>query len=390
MVLAACVACPPAHALVSLNDGHDKVYVSASVSVAADSNIFARSNGGSDTVYSTTLAAEYQRRAGWIGVHGNIGVASSKFARFTDESFANPTLGVEFTKQTGRTTGSLNINAARESRAESAVGVRTDSWNYNASLNFKYPIVAAYTLTGAFGYSNRKYVDETLFASLATYSATFDLMHIISNERELVAGYRYRYSETSRLSHSEDHGLSLGLSGRIIRGVMGNVRLGYQTRSNKGFTLDPLTRAPIPVTGKFTSWTSSASAVYAINKKMNVTGGIVKDFSTTAADTSIDTLTATLDTAYTFSSHLSVSGNVAWGRSRFLGENGRIHLQEIPVLVLGPQREDDYVTWGTSLNYSLNEHLKASLTYAWFENWSNAPDADFIRSSWTLTVSTRW
>lgn len=390
VMLAALVACPPAHALVTLNDGHDKIYVSASVSMAADSNIFARSNGNSDTVYSTNLGLEYQRRAGWIGVRGTAGVSSSHFAKFDDENFANPSLGLELTKQTGRTTGSVNINAARESRAEAAVGVRTDSWNYNTSLNFKYPIVSTYTLTGSFGYSNRKYTDERTFASLGTYSASFDLIHIVSNERELVGGYRYRFSETSRDSYGEDHGVSLGLSGRLIRGIMGNLRLGYQSRASHSFVTDPLTSIRSRVHGEFTSWTATGSSVYALGKRMNINFGITKDFSTTAADTSIDTLTATADTQYAFNSRWSVSGSVAWGRTRFLGEAGRIHIEENPVLILGPHRQDDFFSWSAGLNYSMNEHFKAALNYAWFQNWSNAADADFVRQSWTLSLSTRW
>ena len=40
----------------------------------------------------------------------------------------------EFTKQTGRTTGSLSLSASRESRADAAVNLRSTSWNIPVGL----------------------------------------------------------------------------------------------------------------------------------------------------------------------------------------------------------------------------------------------------------------
>jgi hypothetical protein len=97
------------------------------------------------------------------------------------------------------------------------------------------------------GYSSRRYLDETVFASLSTYHASADLFHILTTEREMIAGYRYRYSETSRQTSSADHALSLGLSGKLIRGVSGSLRVGYQTRIPRGYEVDE---------GSFSSWTT--------------------------------------------------------------------------------------------------------------------------------------
>ncbi len=81
VVLASLLAVAPSHALVSLNDGRDKIHVNASVSVSSDSNVFANSDDRSDYVYSTALSASYTRRAGWIGVNAHAAVASSRFAQ---------------------------------------------------------------------------------------------------------------------------------------------------------------------------------------------------------------------------------------------------------------------------------------------------------------------
>lgn len=380
-VLAALLVCPPARALVTLNDGHDRIFVTGTASVSRDSNIFANSDAAGDFVYSSGLSAEYTRRAGWIGVNAHASISTSTFAKFKSEDFINPALSVELTKQTGRTTGSFTLSAARESRADAAANVRTDSWNYNSALAVKYPIVSTYTFAGQFGYSSRKYVEKSFLANLATYSMSADLFHILGAEREMSAGYRYRYSETSRQTSSTDHSASLGMSGKIIRGITGSVRAGYQTRIPQGGLVPQ---------GKYSSWTASASSTHAISKKMSVSGSLSKDFSTTAADSSVDVLAASLDLQYAYSSHLSLTASAGAGDSQFLGESGRVLLAVGPPLVLGPQRHDDYLNCALSGAYSLNEHLKLGVTYTWFKNWSTLPLADFVRSAWSANISSRW
>ncbi len=378
---AALLAAPSARALVSLNDGRDRIYVSASVSAARDSNVFASADSDGDFVYSTTLSAEYTRRAGWIGVNANIGVSSSRFATIDGQDFADPSVGLEFNKQTGRTTGSLTLSAARQSRADPALNTRLSSWNYNTGLGFRYPIVGTYTLAGNLGYSTVKYSDSTIYADLNTYNAGLDIFHVLSSERDLVGGYRWRYGETSRATSFTDHSFTAGVSGRIVRGINGSLRAGYQVRLPRGG----------PTAGEqFSSWTASGSLSYAISKKMNFAAVIAKDFSTTANASFVDNLSASLEAQYAFTSRWSASAGVAWGDSRFLGEGGRILLDAGPPPLLGPNRHDTNLSWNANLNFSLNEHLKLSASYSWFRNWSTLAFADFVRSGYSLSASTRW
>ena len=373
----------PAHALVNLNDGREHVYVTGTMTVGWDSNLFANSDAKSDTAVSTSLLAEYQRRAGWIGVNASVAIEATRYNIFTQENFANPRFAAEFTKQTGRTTGSITLSAARQSRADAAVNMRSTSWNYGAGLNFRYPIVSLYTLSGQFGYSGVKYVEST-FPDLNTYSASFDLIRLFSSERDVLLGYRYRLSETSLNSSYVDHSVNVGMTGKLIKGINGSLRVGYQTRIPHGFLENGQPQS------SFSSWTASGSATYALNKRMNFTGTLAKDFSTTATDTSVDTSTASLDFQYAYSSHWSFTSNGTFGDTRFIGDSGRLVIDLGPPLLLGPSRHDNFLTFTASANYSLNEHLKIAITYLWFKNWSNSSYADFVRSSYSLNVSSRW
>ena len=90
LFLAWSIACPPAWALVALNDGRDRIFVTGTFGVSHDSNVFANSDNEGDFVYSSGFVAEYVRRAGWIGVNGSMAVTGSRFGQNTDQNFSNP------------------------------------------------------------------------------------------------------------------------------------------------------------------------------------------------------------------------------------------------------------------------------------------------------------
>jgi hypothetical protein len=379
VLLTATLACPPAQALVTLNDGRDRIFVTGSFSATHDSNVFANSENQGDIVYSTSVVAEYTRRAGWIGVNGTVAVSASKFGDHQDQNFSNPSYSLEFTKQSGRTTGKISLSGARESRADAALNMRSTAWNYSSGIDVKYP-AGANTFTGNFVYASNRYVDNTLFADLATYTMGTDMIHILPAERELVVGYRYRYSETSFNTSTTDQSVTAGINGKIIRGVVGSLRGGWQRRVPHGALGQ----------GAFSSWTLSGATSYAFSKRLNASLQVGKDFSTTATDSSVDVTSASIDTSYAVTSKLGLNLSSGWGLTHFLGENGRIVLQPGPPIVRGAQREDTYATWSAGLNYAFAEHLKFGANYTWFENWSTSSFADFVRASWSFSASSRW
>jgi len=334
VALATVVTCPPAQALVALNDGRDRIYVSGSVSAAHDSNIFASNGSEGDFVYSSSLAVEYTRRAGWIGVNGTASVSSSKFATVSGQDFANPSFSLELVKQSGRTTGSFTLNASRQSRADASVNARVESWNYNTGLNARYPVSGSISLSGNLGYSDTIYTNNpgNSYANLAAITASLDVFHVFTSDRDLFGGYRYRSGETSRNLSYTDHSFTAGISGKVVRGVKGTLRFGYQTRVPGGNATSNQT---------FSSWTSSGSLTYSFSKLTNVSVSVSKDFSTTATESFVDTLTLQLDVQHAFTSRFGISGGAGYGDSRFLGEGSRTVIDLGPPIVFGPERQDN-------------------------------------------------
>lgn len=372
--LAACLACPPARALVTLNDGHDRIHVTFSTGISHDSNVFAQNGGKGDFVYSTGVNVDYQRRAGWIGVTASTGISGGAYGDFKDQNYSDPSFNLELSKQTGRTTGAINISAARESRADAAVNTRNTYWNFNYAGNFHYHIAGTWDLSGGGGFAQRRYLDEQTFTNLSTFSTNLDLIKVISSERDVMTGYRYRYNQTSRHTSSHDHNFSLGVHGKVLPGVNGSVRVGYQFRNLEGRLPTATVATP---KRDFSSWSAAASANYAINKKISLSGSLSKDFSITATDTSTDTLVASLDGTYALTSRIAFNVSMGTGTTKFLDN-------------AGPPRTDTYLTGSFGTGYAFSEHLKLSFSYMWFRNWSSTTFADFIRSSWSLSASSRW
>ncbi len=355
----------PAHGFMRWNGGREQVFLNLSGGTTWDSNIFASSGGEGDFVSNVSAGLEYQRRLGLISADASIHLASATFSDHTDENFLNPNLRVELSKETGRATGSLNLNTARESRADVAANQRTESWNHAASFLWKYPVIERYSLSGHFDYNKQDYADNTSLVDLSSYVAAVDIFYVYSTARDLMAGYVLRKNETSAGNMFTDHSLTAGLSGQILSKINGNVRFGYQFRQ----AADGV--------GSDSSWTTSGSATWTATERLNVTVQVSKDFSLTSTAVSVNTLFSSLDAQLSLSTKLTIFAGLNVASSKFLGDGA-------------DNREDLNVGTSVGLKRTLGARTSANLTWSYSTNWSTVAFSDFERQSVELSVSTRF
>ena len=367
VMLAGALTASPAYALVSFNDGSDHLFFTGTASMAYDSNIFAHAGGAGDTIYSAGLLFEYTRRAGMIGVDASVALNASRFGDNTSENFNNPRFAAEFTKIAGRTTGALTVTAERLSEADVLANVRTDSWNYDAALHFKYPVIERYSFSGTLAYTDKVYNGAANLTDLQTFTVGTDLLYALRSDRDLTAGYQFRHSDTSSSASYADHSFTVGVSGKILPKLTGSVRAGYEVRLPLGSTPN----------GGYKGLTASGSVTWTLTKKWSLVGQLSRDVSVTANDLSVDTSSTSLALRYVMNDRLSFSTNAGVGQTRFLGD-------------AGAGRHDEYFTWGAGLKYKMNEHLDSALAYVYNQNWSTFSFSDFSRHSVTLTLSSRW
>jgi hypothetical protein len=357
-----------AHALVKFNDGHDEIFVIGKVGIGYDSNIYAYNEGDGDTTYNASLDMEYRRKAGMLGVNADLGWDFAKFQKLSSENYANPHARLEVTKDSGRTTGSVTAGVKRESRADSAINIRTTSWNYDAGLNLKYPVIERYSLTGQLAWGRRDFQDNLALVDLNTWSVSSDLFYVYNSQRDLFGGYRYRVTDTSVDTQDTDHAFTVGTSGKIISTINGSARVGYQLRESNRTDGTRET---------FDGLTSVVSATWSGFKKLNVTGHVSSDFNTLATDVSVSTVAAGLDAQYALTARLSLFAGTGVGRTRFLGR-------------FGGGRRDTYFYWNAGAAYTLSDHFKATLSYTHFKNWSTLAFSDYTRDTISLNLSSRW
>lgn len=366
LLLAVLLTGPAARALVQWDESRNLIHVNGTASIGWDSNLFATADGDGDTVTSAQVSLDYQRRAGLIGVDGTIGWDIARYADHADEDRENPFYRLELTKDSGRTTGSFVLGARRQSRAEPDANRRTDSWNYDSALHFRYPVIGRYSISGNVNYNFRDYRDNRVLVDLETYGAATDLYYVLNGERDLIAGYRVRRSETTANSTFSDHAFTVGLSGKILPKLNGTVRGGYQLRRGNG-----------PFAGDDENITASGSATWSINRRASVTLQLAKDFSTTSTNVSIDSITATADALYIVNRRFSVGAGVGAGRNRFLSE-------------VSAGREDTYTSASLIAHYTVMEGVRLNLSYGLYENSSTLAIADFTRHSISLSISSRF
>lgn len=360
-------AAPSAFALIAFNDGRDTVFVSGTAGVTYDSNIFADArDAAGDTSFNASLLLEYERKAGMLGVNASVGWSVSTFSRYGEEDFADPRFSFELTKASGRTTGSVLLSAQRQHRADTAINLRTESWNYDAGLNLRYPVIERYSISANAGYSWQDYRENIVLVDIESYRAGADLLYALNSERDLLFGYRYRTTETSVDTTDVDHALYLGITGKLITKLNGNARIGWQRRE-----IDP-------VLGESTTHdglTASVATTWSVTSRFSITGNVSKDVSTVATDDSVDVTSASLDFQYGVNGRTSAFAALSHTHLRFLD---------------GGARRDDGVGLSTGITYTFSERLRVTLSYLYFQNWSTLPTSDYDRHSISLNASTRW
>lgn len=351
-------------ALLNIDGTRNQVFVFGNITIAHDSNVFAGAQAEADTIFTASVGAELKRRAGIIAVNARGVLDYQKFAKFSDQTAWNPTFYLELNKTTGRTTGALTVSAYRSSRADSAVNLRTQTWNFPVGLNIKYPVNDKFYFTSSTSYLRRSYVDTTQLLSYTDYTQALDLFYVFTSKLDLFASYRARVGRTD-IGNTLDQFFSFGMDGAILAKLRGNIRAGYQLRE-------------INSTGEsFDQFNLSATLFWSVTRKLTLSGTVASDFTTTATGGSVDTFSSILRSTYVFTRRFSIDASAGYGRNKFLNGNQA-------------GRQDDFVTGDLSAIFALNEHFRFTASYNYLKNWSTVSQSDFERSGYSLDVSTRF
>jgi hypothetical protein len=364
LILSVLLLALPAHgafALLNLDGSRNQVFVFSSASFAYNSNIFSDSTARGDYSVTGEAGIELKRRAGIIAVDCTIKLAYQSYAKYTADNALNPSFYIEFSKTTGRTTGSLTVNAYRESRSDSAVNLLTQSWNVPLGLNIKYPLNDKFYVTSQTGYLERRFIDNTALANYRDYTESVDVYYVYTSKLDLDAGYRIRASSTSIGRDTYDHWFDFGATGGLMAKLSGSIRFGYQIRELKGG-------------GSFGQFNALAALNWPVTRKLTLSSQISRDFNTIATGDSVDATSFALRANFAFTRKADMECGITYGRNLFLGG----------------KRQDDFFSWDVSGGYKLNDHLRLAASYNYLQNWSALNFSDFTRHGFSFDISSRF
>ncbi|HKB56097.1 MAG TPA: outer membrane beta-barrel protein [Lacunisphaera sp.] len=360
------LALPRAPALLNIDGSRNQLFVFGSVAFAYNSNVFSDYTNRADYTITADAGVDLKRRAGIIAVNATVKVDYVRYGKYSDENAVNPGFYIEFNKTTGRTTGAITINAFRESRADSAVNLRTSSWNFPLGLSLKYPVNDKFYVTSSTSYLQRRYPASTALANYTDYTEGLDLFYVYTSKLDLVGGYRIRVSRTSIGNNTTDHWFNVGATGGLLAKLSGSIRLGYQIRETSGSGGE-----------NFAQVNASGSLSWPVTRKLGLSGSINRDFNTIATGASVDSTGVALRATYAFTRKIEFGSGVGYGRNKFLARDQ-------------PPRTDDFFSFDVSAHYKMNEQLSLGASYTYFRNSSNISFSQFDRQGFSFDIASRY
>lgn len=355
---------PRAHALLNMNEGKDLLFVSGTYSIGLDTNVFTRAASTRSMTQSASIAIDYTRQAGLIGVAVSVSAASGRFESVRGQDFTDPSVSISLRKRYGRTTGSLSLSGRRASEPDPDAGERTRALAYNGALDLRYPVNDRYYITNGVRTTSKYYLNQAAFSDLQTYSDALAINYIYTSKLDLTGAYTFTVSDTSKSTKAYDHGLSIGASGSLLPKLSGGVNVGLQRRDSTSVLGGKET---------FNAFSSSTSLKWLFSRKLSFNAELSDDFSVTSTNISVNRATVGLHSAYSITSKYNLNTGVTYIASDFLG-------------VEGDGRKDQMFMFSASVGLALTTHIRTSLSYAYTINESNAPGASFHRQTLTFSI----
>jgi hypothetical protein len=358
------VALPRAKAFLVFNEGRDQVFVNATYTFGFDSNIFYQQAAQGSATQTMSVSANYVRRAGIINVDATATVTAELFSQVRGQDVVDPDFSLVLTKGVGRTTGSLNLEAQRESSPDPLTNSRPISWDYTSALDLRYPVNDRYYFTSASGVALTDYQNQLLYSDLDSYSENLGINYIYNSKLDLTGSYAFRLDDTPGIT-AYDHSFNLGATGSILPKLSVSLSAGFETRTSSSKADGNET---------FDGIDANLNLYWRYSRLITVNEAVIRDYSITSTDIQTDTTSSATSIEATFAHRWRTSAGATVVNTEFLGR-------------AGGGRRDWLLEFPVNLGTAITTHLKTNLTYSYEVNYSNVSSAQFVAQTLSLTIS---
>lgn len=366
--------CAPAFGapFMAIGDGAE-LFVTGTVGVRADDNIFLTAPETDDVIFDLNPGAELvfgkdaQTKGSLI-----LGMA---FANYADNSHLNTELfsgSFNSRYDDGKMKLGFNLSYAElnQNTADLRGLVRRDIFNVGANTEVE---ISQLTSVGAgINYDNQNY-KRANYSDAKTLTLPVDLFYKITPKADLALGYRYRDNQVTIGADSSDHFISIGGRGEFSPKFTGRFAIGLNTRDyDRG--------------GDETGLGLDASFAYEVSPKTSLQFGASNDFGTSPQGKEQENLTLNAALTTKLTEEWTFTGGLSHRSIDYAADS----TAPITSPVLRNGRTDGYFEGNLGMAYIVNANVRLGGSYVYRDYDSDLAGSEFTNNVFSFAVYLRY
>ena len=351
---------------LAIGDGAE-LFVTGTLGVRADDNIYLQSTATSDTIFDINPGVEivFGKNA---ALKGSLTLVDS-FSNYSDNSKLNTNLfSGDFASNYDDAKLKLSFNLGYHELNQNTVDARAagillrhDDFVTGAKGEVE---VSQITSVGAGVNFTHVNYHPAGYGDTDEFSVPLNFYYKWTSKMDLSVGYRYRDFQTTVGSDSVDHFFSIGARGEFSPKLTGTLAIGYSERK---IAASKLTKSASETLPGF-----DASLSYEISPKTTLTLGASNDFGTAPQGQQ--------------QKNLSFNGGISSKVSSEWMLSASLMYRAIDYYT----RTDDYLEGTLGATYIVNQNVKITGGYSYKNNASDLKGAEFTGNIFSISASLRY
>lgn len=349
---------------LAIGDGAE-LFVTGTLGVRADDNIYQQSNATSDTIFDINpgLEVTFGKDA---QVKGSLTLVDA-IARYSDNSKLNTNLfsaNLGFTYDDGKLKLGFNTGYAETNQNTVDVGGLIRRNALSAGITAEAEISQVTSVASGFSFVHTDYKRKG-YADSDDYTIPVDFFYKWTPKVDLSVGYRYRSYQTQIGADSKDSFFNVGARGEFSPKLTGKIAVGWIQRT-------------LSVGGDENSLGLDGSLSYEISPKTMLSLN-----SSYRPDTSPQGLQQ---------KNFSLGGNLTTTVSDQWSVNAGLTYRGINYLPAGTTagHTDDFIEANLGATYTVNAYVRVVGSYAYRNNSSKIASSEFTNNIFSVAASFRY
>lgn len=344
-----------------------ELFLTATVGVAHDDNIFLRASGErSDTIITATPGVDFVfgRNA---ATSGNI-YYRQEFLRYSDNSALdsdNASVGINTLYSNGKSKFDFGASYVESATNDISVpGFILEKATTSLRALGEFGATEKTSVGAGFKYDGSDYKVGGGFRDNTVWEVPVDVYFEYSPKLQTSVGYRYRSTDIDRSNavfpSSKDHFFNVGARGEFTPKLTGQVRVGYvQRKFDSG-------------RGDKSDFGATADLTYAASAKTNFNLGLGSDYGSGATGETVNTKSISLSSRTSIDEQWSFNTNLAYRDLEY------------------PTRNDDFFQIGVGVAYTYNAFVNFAGNVSHRSQSSTQAASEFDNNVFNIAANIRY